>query len=88
MAKLPAPTKHPEYALINMPDGRIVHIPIDQDEPIDLDEAKLFEDTARHNGHTNILDLLHDLKHQGLSRTQAVDVVCTYLDVLQQEGQR
>lgn len=80
--------KRPDYALVSMPDGAIARIPIDTEEPIDLEEAKLFEDTAMHRGHTNILDLLHDLKAQGLNRQQAVDVVCTYLDLLEQAKQR
>lgn len=75
----------PAYVLIPMPSGNVTRIPVEDTDTFDLDEAKTFEDTARHRGHTNILDMLHDLRRQGLGRAQAVAVVCEYLNALKQD---
>jgi hypothetical protein len=84
-SKLIAPRSRPAYVLIPMPSGNVARIPVEDTDTFDLDEANLFEDTARHRGHTNILDMLHDLRHQGLGRAQAVAVVCEYLNALKQD---
>jgi hypothetical protein len=84
-SKLIAPRSKPAYVLVSMPSGNVARIPVEDTDTFDLDEAKTFEDTARHRGHHNILAMLHDLRRQGLGRTQAVAVVCEYLNALKQD---
>ena len=83
-----ATRKHTGYAFISMPNGTTARIPIERpnDEPFDKEEATEFEQAVRHRGHHNLLALLNDLKHQGLSPQQATDVACEYLNLLDQQG--
>jgi hypothetical protein len=83
--KLISPRNKPAHVLIPMPSGNVARIPVEDTDTFDLDEANLFEDTARHRGHHNILLMLHDLRSQGLGRAQAVAVVCEYLNALKQD---
>lgn len=85
--RLITPRSNPAHVLIPMPSGNVARIPVEDTDTFDFDEAKTFEDTARHRGHHNILAMLHDLRSQGLGRTQAVAVVCEYLNALKQDEQ-
>ena len=79
--------RHHGHVLLPMPNGKTARIAI-EDEIFDIDEAKDFQAKAWQNGHHNILDLIRDLKNQGLSLPQAVSVICGYMDALKQEKLR